>query len=484
MTSHYSDTVDFPVRFKRARAATVANLKDLIAITGASVLQQPGAVRPEDVPVARVRTESRQVVSGDVYWAVRSAGCDLAHHCDEAFSRGAVVAVTAHPITAPPDHWVLQTADVQQSLHQWAQWRRQHFSGTLIAIAGGSGRTSARRMIHTVLGSRLRGVSDSIGRDLHIGVPAALGALEPEHDYALLELATISAAEVDALASLAMPKAVVIIAPGHALAANFVEAQAAASAYRKLLAALPSDGRAVLAHDPWLGWVASACSAPITWVGTHDGCDLTAEDMHTVDGQMHFCVGGAKFCISGWGAHHFTAALCATAVARMMGMDFSAIAAALEHYRPVPHGCKVVEMRGAAIINDPSNSDWAGMSQVLEMLRDIDTPGRRILVCGELAEPDAHWPARYWQLGREAVQTAGVHLLIACGRFAKHVAAGARAAGMQPAKAIACRTPQESLPYLGQATQPGDVVLLKGSDLLESQRLAEALGVYPLRRTA
>jgi len=462
----------------------VATISELIAVTDACVLQQPGAVDPAAVPVGRIRSAGRQVAPGDVYWALRRAGCDGTQQAGDAFARGAVAAVVPRPIEAPPDRWVLQATDTHEALHRWAVWRRRHFSGTLIVIAGELGNTTARQMMHMVLGGRLRGASESVGHDPHVGVPLGIGALEPHHDYALLELAAPSCGEFAPLMSLAMPKVAVITRLAYSPVANFGNRQRTTLAYGKLLAALPPDGRAVLADDPWLRPVASSCPAPITWVGTSDGCDLLAENVRTTEGRLQFTVGGVAFHVPAWGGHHLTAALCAIAVGRMMGMDFSAIAAALEKYRPIPDRCKVTELRGATIINDPRDADLAGMYEVLEILHQIDAPGRRILVCGDLAEPDARCPARHWQLGRDAVEIAGVHLLIACGHYARYVLAGARAAGVPRAKAIACRTPADSLPYLGQATQPGDVVLIAGSGLPDAERLAEALGAYPLRRTA
>ena len=462
----------------------MATISELIATTDARVLQQPGGVDPATVPVGRIRSAGRQVAPGDVYWALPRAGCDGTQQSADAFARGAVAAVAPRPIEAPPDRWVLQVTDTQEALHRWALWRRRHFCGTLIVIAGELGATTARQMMHIVLGSRLRGASESVSHDPHLGVPLGISALEPHHDYALLELAATSCGEFASLMSLAMPKVAVITPMAHTTMAHFGDRQRTTLAYGKLLATLPPDGRAVLADDHWLRPVASSCPAPITWVGTSDGCDLLAENVRTSEGRLRFTIAGVTFRVPAWGGHLLTAALCAIAIGRTMGMDFSAIAAALEKYRPIPDHCKVIQLRGATIINDPRDADLAGMYEVLEILHQIDAPGRRILVCGDLAEPDARCPARHWQLGRDAVEIAGVHLLIACGQYARYVVAGARAAGVPRPKAIACRTFADSLPYLGQATQPGDVVLIKGFAFLEIERLAEALGAYPLRRTA
>ncbi len=90
----------------------------------------------------------------------------------------------------------------------------------------------------------------------------------------------------------------------------------------------------------------------------------------------------------------------------------------------------------------------------------------------------------HWRLGKEAVTLGCAELLIACGRFSRHVVSGARAAGMPAPRSIPCETVEDALPFLGQAILPGDVVLVKGSRAMAMERVIEALRTYPQRRTA
>jgi UDP-N-acetylmuramoyl-tripeptide--D-alanyl-D-alanine ligase len=124
------------------------------------------------------------------------------------------------------------------------------------------------------------------------------------------------------------------------------------------------------------------------------------------------------------------------------------------------------------------------MRAALELLKDFDSCGRRIVVCGDMAEAGAPAAALHWQLGKQIVALGGAELLIACGRHARHVAAGARAAGMVRSRAIPCDSVEDALPYLGRAILPGDVVLVKGSSMMDRRRVVEALDRYPERRSA
>jgi UDP-N-acetylmuramoyl-tripeptide--D-alanyl-D-alanine ligase len=90
----------------------------------------------------------------------------------------------------------------------------------------------------------------------------------------------------------------------------------------------------------------------------------------------------------------------------------------------------------------------------------------------------------HWRLGKQIVAVGSAEVLIACGQFARHVVAGARAAGMNRSRAIACSSVNEALPILGQAMLPGDVVLIKGSRMMAMERILETLKHYPQRRIA
>ena len=100
------------------------------------------------------------------------------------------------------------------------------------------------------------------------------------------------------------------------------------------------------------------------------------------------------------------------------------VAAALARYETVPMRGEVVEFRGVTVINDTQNCEPAAMRAALELLHDFDPAGRRIVICGDLAELGRRSIARHWQLGMDIVEIGGAELVIACGKFARHVTAG------------------------------------------------------------
>ena len=434
--------------------------------------------------MGRVATDSRLIEPGEVFWALAGPRHDGADFVEAAFDGGAAGVVVQRPVEVPAGRWAIEVNDTQQALWQWAARIRQRFTGTLIAVTGSVGKTTTRQMIHTVLGSRLAGTASPRNYNNHVGVPLSMLQIEPQHDYAVIELGASRQGEIAALAELCAPKVGVITNVGDAHLGGFGSRGGIAESKAELLAALPPDGHAVLGDDPWLKRIARRCGAPVTWAGRGSECDVSARDVHSGQGELSFQVGDCRFNVPIWGRHHLTAALAAVAVGRMMGFDLGQIASALENFDPLPMRCEIIEIRGATVINDTYNASPTAMRAALELLREFDAPGRRIVVCGDMAELGDESDRLHRQLGERIVTLCGADLLIACGSFAHQVVAGARGAGMPKTRAIPCNTPDQTLPYLGQAILPGDVVLVKGSRAMAMERVVEALATYPRRRSA
>lgn len=435
-------------------------------------------------PLSRVVTDSRKIEEGDVFWALRGPNHDGADFADEAFQRGAIGAVLHRPHAVPEGRWAMEVRDSNRALRRWAAWHRGRFGGKVVAVTGSVGKTTTRQMIHTILGTRLNGSASPRNYNNHVGVPLSMLQMDPNHDYAVLELGASSRGEIAQLAALCRPHIGVITHVGDAHLGGFGSHRGVAEAKAELLDALSPEGHAVLGADPWLKKIAEVCRADITWVGCGDDCHLLANDLQAAGGKLRFRIRSTQFVVPVWGRHHLTAALAAIAVGRLFGLELAEIADALAKFDPVPMRCEVLQLRGATWINDAYNASPTAMKAALELLRDFDAAGRRIVVCGDMVELGSKAPLLHARLGNQVVNIAGADLLIACGEHACHVVGGAQAAGLPAGRAIACKTPEDALPYLGQAIVPGDVVLLKGSRAMAMERIIDSLQKYPRRRSA
>jgi UDP-N-acetylmuramoyl-tripeptide--D-alanyl-D-alanine ligase len=462
----------------------MANLSDLQNAIHGTRIAGEGRTPDGCVPVGRVVIDSRQVEPGDVFWGLAGNCCNGSDFADEAFANGAAGVVANRPVHAPDGCWALIVSDTLQALHAWAAWHRERFTGTVIGVTGSVGKTTTRQMIQTVLGSKFRGTCSPRNYNNRVGLPLSMLQMEPDHDFVVLEMGASGPGEIAELAALCRPTIGVITHVGDAHLGGFGGRQGVADAKAELLDALPADGSAILGEDPWLERLRNRSAASTTMVGRGTDCEIIAKEVVLGQGSLSYMVRDVSFEVPVWGRHHLTAALAAIAVGLELGCTLEETAEALRSFTTVPMRCEVSQVRAATIINDTYNASPTSMLAALELLRDFDTRGRRIVVLGDMQELGDEAATMHRQLGEQVLSRCGADLLIACGEYAPYVVAGARAAGLPASHSLVCRTPEETLPHLGQAILPGDVVLVKGSRALGMERIVQAMQTYPQRRTA
>ena len=165
----------------------------------------------------------------------------------------------------------------------------------------------------------------------------------------------------------------------------------------------------------------------------------------------------------------------AASVGFALGLDLATIAAALGASVPEPGRQEVIAARGGfTVINDAYNASPDSMRASLATFAATDVAGRRIAVLGDMGELGSFAPACHEGVGAAA---ASHHLdkLICIGELARHIAAGAEAAGMDAARISRADTVADVLEELDALLEPGDAVLVKASHFMGLTRIVEGL---------
>jgi UDP-N-acetylmuramoyl-tripeptide--D-alanyl-D-alanine ligase len=434
---------------------------------------------PRHGELARVRgvaIDSRLVRRGDVFWGLPGARFDGSHFAGEAYARGAEGAVVGQQYIQPwPGCWSLEVADSLAALETLARWNRGRFGGRVAAVTGSVGKTTTREMIRAVVERRLCGTASPRNCNDRAGVPLSMLSIDPRHDFAVLELASDARGEIGHLAALCGPHVGVITRAADAQPAD-PAGSAAARAKAEMLAALPSDGWAVLdGDDPALRTAAATMPEHVVWFGRGLENDLVAANVECGSGRLSFDVDGQRMQVAVWGRHHLASALAAIAVGRIFGLSDAEIRRGLADFEPPPMRCQITRALGATLIDDTHNASPLAMRAALELLRDFDAPGRRIVVVGDMRELGDAAQRLHRHLGDQVVSLCGADWLVACGEHSAQIVEGARAAGMPQSRARAVADPREALQPLAELVAAGDVVLVKGSQAPPVRRLVEAL---------
>lgn len=432
---------------------------------------------PHDELVRHVASDSRHLLAGDVFWALRGARHDGARFVTEAFRRGAAGAVTqATDIFPPPGRWILEVDDTLAALWQLAAWKRRQFAGQVVAVTGSAGKSTTRKMLDAILRQTRQGIASPRNFNNHVGLPLSMLELGPDVDYALFELGASQPGEIGLLAGLCRPQVGIITSAGDAHLGTFGGYEAVALAKRELLDHLPPDGIAVLNGDcPRLRRVAADWKGRVVWFGRSPGVDVVPSDVAYTNGRLSFRIGADRYCVPVWGRHYLAAALAALTAARQLGATTEEIGAGLAEFAPLPQRSNVRRVGEITVIDDTYNASPAAVQAALALLRETTTGGRRIAVLGDMQELGSSAGSLHRLIGEMTVTTAGCDLLIGCGALAHHVAYGARSAGAREDCVHACRGIDEAQQTLLAVLEPGDVVLLKGSRAAGLERIVAAL---------
>ncbi len=171
------------------------------------------------------------------------------------------------------------------------------------------------------------------------------------------------------------------------------------------------------------------------------------------------------------GEQQLLPAAAALAVALTLGVELGEALVALKAYEPPPgRGCVFAGVNGAVVIDDSYNSSPAAVEEALKTLKafPIAKParpgegGRRIAVLGDMLELGRYSVVEHRRVGELARAVADIVVTVGI---------RARAFGGTHAYDDA-RSAAGALPAL---LEPGDVVLIKGSQSIRTERIVEAL---------
>ncbi|MBS0210017.1 MAG: UDP-N-acetylmuramoyl-tripeptide--D-alanyl-D-alanine ligase [Planctomycetes bacterium] len=450
------------------QASEQITLADLVRAVGGKLIGPANEVVDAQQVLPRVAIDSRKLNAGEVFWAVRGVDRDGAEFVADAFNRGAAGVVThVAPKSVPVGRWAIVVADGQAALADFARWQRGRFAGRVAAVTGSVGKTTARLLIDAVLGVRLAGSCSPENYNNQLGVPLSMSQWAPANEYAVVELAARRSGEIAELCQLCRPHIGVVTQLGESHLETFGSRGAIATTKAELIAALPAEGLAVLnADDPAQRDFERSTKARIVWVGRSARADLMATQVRYAHGRLSFTVQGERLVAPVWGRHHLTSVLAAVAVGREFGLSWDEIRAGLALFVPPAQRGAALSIGQLRVIDDSYNASPLSMRAGLELLRHDDSPGLRIVACGDMCELGDEAPALHRRFGQEVVTRCGADLLVACGPNADHVVNAAQQAGMSEQRAIACDSPAGVAEVVRERARPGSVVLLKGSRVM------------------
>lgn len=421
----------------------------------------------------RISKDTRTLVPGDLYLALRGENHDGNLHAKDAASKGAVAAILDRPPADLPEGFpVIQVEDSLAALHRLAGAWRDRLALKVACITGSSGKTSTKEFTAAVLSARFRVVKTEGNLNNHIGLPLSILSASTADDAAVWEIGMNHPGEIAPLAQLARPDLAIVTNVGVAHIEYMGSREAIAKEKGALIEAVGADGAVVLpAEDDFRDYLASLSKARVIETGLTRGA-VTATDLHVdTDGcrfVLHWDGDSLPARLPVPGEHMVRNALLAVATGVEFGLSLEECVEGLASARLAGGRLARRIVRGVTILDDTYNANPDSMEAAIKTLKSLSTRGRRIAVLGRMGELGDHASAGYQQVGRAA---PGIDALIAVGPETVPLTETARAGGLKEIHETS--SAEEAAGVLRRIAGEGDIVLVKGSRAARMERVIE-----------
>ncbi len=454
-----------------------------------SLARAMGGVAVGDFQVSGVEIDSRDVVAGDLFFALKGEAMDGHRFVEGALAKGAIAAVTDRTVDGPH----IRVADTTAALVALGKAARDRSQAKVIGVTGSVGKTGVKEAIFAALDRSSRGNAHRSVKSYnnHVGVPLSLARMSARSRFGIFEMGMNHAGEIMALTRQVRPDIAVIttIAPAHI--ENLGSMEAIADAKSEIFGGLEPDGVAIIPADsPYYarlkdraerhkGAVLSFGRAPHAHVRLLDavaapgGGSLVTADL----GDRRLC-----YTVSSPGEHWVMNSLAVMAAVRAAGGDLGAAGLALAEMEGLAgRGARIeIPAKGgeALLIDESYNANPASMRATLAQLGK--TPARRrIAVLGAMKELGTHGPDFHAALAGPIAEAGADYVILVgdeMGALADELGKGTLGSLGKAIPFAHCRNPGEAGDALkGFGLERGDAVLVKGSNSVGLGALVAAL---------
>ena len=429
-----------------------------------------GTLVGHDVTFCGVSTDSRNLITGDLFVALVGPRFDGHNFLAEAIHGGAAGALLSRTVETSLPY--VRVSDTRLALGQLAAYWRGHFGVPVIAVTGSNGKTTVKEMLGAILAGRGSGCVTRGNLNNDIGMPLTLLGLRRADRYAVLELGMNHVGEIDYLSRLARPTIALITNAGEAHLEGLGSVEAIARAKGEVFNGLANDGVAVInADDPYCKlWRGLAGAHRIITFGLEQSADITgsyAPDARGSRVHLRTPEGDIDMRLPLLGRHNVMNAFAAAAAAGAAGASLEQISQGLAHLKAVAGRLELREgVSGARIIDDTYNANPASVTAGLQVLRDFG--GERTLVLGDMAELGPAGADIHRRIG-ELARQLGIQRLYAVGELSRGAVEAFGKGGRH------FESHEELVDNMLDCLHSDMTVLVKGSRVMRMERIVNGI---------
>ncbi len=432
-----------------------------------------------NLKVSRIHTDSRSLLRGDLFIALRGERFDGHDFLSQLTEQGVGAAIASHGLKEA-GLMGLEVADTLKALGELSRAWRSQFSIPVIAVTGSNGKTTVTQMIASILrawqGENSLATQGNFNNA--IGLPLTLLRLQSHHRSAVVELGMNHAGEIAELASLAAPNIALVNNAQREHQEFLHSVQAVATENGAVITSLPTNGVAVFpAEDTYTElWRKLTGNRQGISFGRSNTADVKLINSGWSNQQWQLSIqtpmGQLSPVLSVAGNHNVQNALAAIACSVAANIPLPFIEQGIAAFRPVNGRSKSFFLKWAdrqlVLIDDSYNANPDSVRAAINILAQSTQP--RLLVLGDMGEVGTQGPEFHAEVGRYA-QASGIEYLITLGELSRDTAKSFSNAKHCQSIDEVCALVQARLPLV-------ETVLVKGSRFMRMERVVQAIQTW------
>jgi UDP-N-acetylmuramoyl-tripeptide--D-alanyl-D-alanine ligase len=435
-------------------------MEELLQATGGV-----GEVGSGEQVFTRVRTDSRLVEKGDLFFCIAGDRLDGHSFVSEAVSRGAGAIVAHRPLEPDSEVPVVLVRDTLVALGRLARFWREKSRAVVIGVTGSAGKTTVKEMLAAVLGNVGETGKNFRNWNNQLGLPLSMLAMSGQERFWVLELGISVPGDMSDLGAILGPDVAVVLNIGPCHLQGLGSEQGVAGEKSVVLDHLAPGGKGLLSRDyPALVAEAQGRGRDVRFFSRScPDAPVCVDYLGPEHEQGTFrvrCHG--REMVMGLPLHgeHMAENLAAVvSVVHELGLDPEIVWDGLQEFQPAPQRF-VLRRKGAwTIIDDTYNANPLSMRHAVLQAAELAGGRQLVFVLGDMLELGNAAATEHEELGR-LVASKGPRHVYYFGEFEGAFRDGLDGLGGR------CRTlssPEMFAASFGDLPSAGGVILFKGS---------------------
>lgn len=314
-----------------------------------------------------VCTDTRSIVPGSVFFALKGASFNGNTFALQALQAGAAFAVVDEDVGE--DERLIKVSDVLSALQECALEYRRHLNIPTIGLTGSNGKTTTKELFNAVLKTKYKVHATKGNFNNHIGVPLTILSAPKETEILIVEMGANHQKEIEHLASIAEPTLGYITNYGKAHLEGFGGVEGIIKGKSELydyIAQTPK-GLALVNADDAIQFEKSAACSRTTFGKTNAQFTYAIEEYDEFAG-IQFSIGTTSYTIKSnlSGSFNSTNLASAVALGHYFDVPAPAIVQALTDYVPAMNRIEWRKTASNRVLLDAYNANPTSMSLSIE----------------------------------------------------------------------------------------------------------------------